>query len=156
MCTSKDGTIFKKTGNITAERNKEGTMDAAVHFDIHERLYKKNDYRCLKPDSKRKPEKWSHYKMEEYRSAKTEEDLKKVKEIKHDKYFFNFEDPEIYKQIMDVKKGPKIWKKTFGFDFVSLDMFSFKCHRYCYKAEKRKFAKKCRKKNGFFKCCFSM
>jgi len=156
MCTSKDGTIFKNTGNITAQKNKEGTMDAAFGFDSHGRLYKKNDFRCLKPDSKRKPEKWSHYNMEEYRSAKTEEDLKKVKEIKHDKYFFNFEDPEIYKQMMHLKKGPKIWRKTFGFDFASLDMFSFKCHSYCYKAEKRKFAKKCRKKNGFFKCCYSI
>ena len=156
MCTSKDGTFFKKTGDITELKNKQGTMDAAVHFDIDERLYKKNDFRCLKPDSNKNPEKWSHYNMEEYRRAITEDQLKTVKEIKHDKYFFNFENPEIFKKMMDLKKGPKIWRKTFGFDFVSLDIWSFKCYEYCYKAEKRKFARKCRKDNGFFKCCFSM
>ena len=59
------------------------------------------------------------------------------------------------------KAGPKIWKETYGFDFVSVNqnmkqpVKTYECIKYCYKAERKKFARQCKKDGGFFKCCLS-
>ena len=54
--------------------------------------------------------------MDQFRDAKTEEELKNVTEIPFDMNVFNFEDPKVYKKFMDMKHGPKMWKKVYGFD----------------------------------------
>ena len=61
--------------------------------------------------------------------------------------------------MMDTKTGPSIWKETYGYDFVSLNadmtqpVMNYECTKYCLKAEGGKFAKKCKKDGGLFKCC---
>ena len=123
-------------------------------------MFKRNDFRCLKPSETKDPKKWSYYDMKGYREAKTKEELENVREIMYDKYFFNFEDPQIFKEMMDKNKGPKLWKKTYGFEFVSLNrkmnqpVENFECKRYCYKAEFGNFARQCKKDKGIFKCIY--
>ena len=122
-------------------------------------MYKRYDYRCLKPLKNISSEKWPYYEMHGFRNAKTKKDLEQVKEIKYDKYFFNFEDPEVFKEMTSRKKGRRLWKRTYGFDFVSINKYpkqpvaATECHRYCFKAEHAKFARICRSNGGFFKCC---
>ena len=98
-------------------------------------------------------------------------------------HFFNFEDPQAWNDITKDKKmgknyyvfciiifklpiptasiGAKILKDTYGFDFVSFVPGSGKVWdptkgwKNCLKGEYSKFARKCRKRGGVFKCCFS-
>ena len=62
---------------------------------------------------------------------------------------------------LPISKGAKILKDTYGFDFVSLVPGSGKVWdptkgwKNCLKGEFSKFARKCRKRGGVFKCCFS-
>ena len=100
--------------------------------------------------------------MQAFRSAKTTEELEKVQEIKYDNYFFNFEDPKVFKEMTSGKQAKAIWKKTYGFDFVSFNdndrqpVENYQCIKYCYKQELLgAFAKECKKKGGVFKCCQS-
>ena len=122
-------------------------------------MWKEYDYRCLKPKSKIKPEEWPHYEMNGYRNARTKNELDNVQEIKFDKYFFNFEDPKIFKEMIKGPKRKNIWKKTYGFDYVSFNDKKNTPHAYigcfksCLKAEQKRFARKCKKKGGLFKCC---
>ena len=161
ICTDKDGTTFKNSENYEENVNRDGKIDARYNYRTDQRLYKKSDYRCMKPSNRTKPEKWSYYDMEGFRAAKTKDELKKVKEVKYDKYFFNFEDPEVFKKLMHSKKGPRKWRRTYGYDFAYLQsnhkqpVMNYECLKYCYKAERKRFAKNCKKKGGFFKCCLS-
>ena len=97
--------------------------------------------------------------MKEYRKASTEEELNKVELIPYDRNFFNVEDPKVFKDLMIGKNRNKIWKRTYGFDFVSVKpskkqpVKHFSCMKYCLKSEFGNFAKQCRKKGGLFKCC---
>ena len=125
-------------------------------------MWKGHDYRCLKPDSNMKPENWPHYEMNGYRSSKSKQELDSVQEIKFDKYFFNFEDPLVFKEMTIGAKREIIWKKTYGFDFVSFNdkkdimgNMQMPCYINCFKAEQGRFARKCKKKGGLFKCCMS-
>ena len=113
----------------------------------------------MKPVESKPPIKWPHYDMDEFRAAKTEEELKKVTEIPFDINVFNFEDPKVYNRFMDPKTGEKMWKTIYGFDTVH---FSAGYHaigsmlhnkKECLKAEYGKFAQNCNKNGGFFKCC---
>ena len=155
MCTTNKGTIFKESGNITDEINKNAKVDAAIGFSVDLPMYKQHDFRCLKPSNKTKPEKWPHYEMEGFRRAKTKAELQNVKVIKYDNFFFNWEDPKVLKQMSDPKKGSKLWKQVYGFDYVDIAAARWGCYRYCFKAEKRRFARRCKKKKGLFKCCLS-
>ena len=161
MCTNQDGTRFQKTSNIPEEGGQVGKIDAGLAFGTDQRMYKQNDYRCLKPKSTVKPGKWPYYEMEGFRTAKSKEELEKVKEYQYDNYFFNFEDPKVFKKKMKGKKGPKLWRKTYGFDFVSLNQKPNQivkhqdCYENCFKAERGRFAKDCRNDGGLFKCIFS-
>ena len=161
ICTNKDGTTFKESENYEENVNRDGKIDARYNYRTDQRLYKKSDYRCMKPSNRTKPEKWSYYDMEGFRAAKTRDELKKVKGVKYDKYFFNFEDPEVFKKLMHSKKGPRKWRRTYGYDFAYLQsnqkqpVMNYECLKYCYKAERKRFAKNCKKKGGFFKCCLS-
>ena len=161
ICTDEYGTTFKASENYTENVNSDGKIDARHNYMANQRMYKKSDYRCLKPSNITKPEKWAYYEMEGFRAATSEDDLKNVKEIKYDKFFFNFEDPNVFKEMMHPKKGPRLWRRVYGYDFAYLQKRkrqpakSYACLKYCYKAERKKFARKCKKKGGFFKCCLS-
>ena len=123
------------------------------------KMWKSHDYRCLKPKKGVSSEKWPHYEMNGYRAARNQRELDKVKEIKFDKNFYNLEDPKVWKAMKDPKKGPKLWKKTYGFDYVSLiegqhgKANNTKCYINCFRAEHTKFAKDCKDNGGVFKCC---
>ena len=95
-------------------------------------------------------------------------------------YFYNFEDPQGWNDILKDKKkgnslyfvsgflncpnlplGGEIIKETYGFDFVSFVPGEGKLSnptigwKNCLKGEYSKFARKCRNRGGVFKCCFS-
>ena len=72
----------------------------------------------------------------------------------------NFEDPTVFRAMTDLKKGIKIWRKTYGFDFGSFvegnskgDANLTSCSLHCLEAEYAKFAQSCKRKGGIFKCC---
>ena len=166
ICTMEGGVHYYKFTNssLKAHKRKEqmaGTPDAAHGFTTDDRMYKYYDFRCLKPKSGVDPTKWPYYEMKAYRAAKSEKELKKVKEIPFDKNFYNFEDPDAFHALTDANRGDtsETWKKTFGFDKTirvrgegpNADVNP--CFEHCVKAEHSKWAKKCRKRGGFFKCC---
>ena len=103
--------------------------------------------------------------MSGYRVAKTKQELQNVKEIKFNRYFFNWEDPAVWKEMTDTasKKSQKIWKETFGFDTVHftkgnsqpLTYSDAPCAKDCLEAEFGSFARSCRRAGGVFKCCMS-
>ena len=59
--------------------NNEGKIDARFAYRTDQRLYKASDYRCLKPSKYTPPEDWTYYDMEDYRAAKTKDELENVK-----------------------------------------------------------------------------
>ena len=162
MCTYKNGnTLFKKSRRLEDDIDREWKIDARLAYFNERPLLKQNDYRCLKPSKTQKPEKWVYYDIKGYWTAKSKSELKKVKSIKYDGNFFNFEDPKVFRDLTDWNKGLKYWKKTYGFDFVSFNNMKnqpiqdSECIEYCFKAETQKFATKCKKNGGFFKCCLT-
>jgi len=160
MCTSVDGTIFKGSKNL-GDEHIEQEVNAKIGFETDRKMWKKGDYRCLKPKENLEPENWPHYEMKGFRSANTKDQLDNVMEIEFDKFFFNFEDPKMFKQMIKGAERESLWKKTYGFDYVSFNdkegskVADTDCLINCLKAEKRKFAKTCQKEGGFFKCCMS-
>ena len=126
ICTTSEGFAW---GNYYEHSNKtlrealhkgqlDGIPEAVIGFSIDKLMYKKNDFRCLKPKDGVPIEKWPHYEMHGYRAAKTEEELSKVQEIPFDKNFFNFEDPEVLNSFTDGSDNSvNLWKKTYGFDW---------------------------------------
>lgn len=127
----------------------------------HMSLYKKEDFRCLKPKEGIPSTKWPYYEMKAHRKANTKEKLEQVEEIPFDRYFFNFEDPKVFKDMTksSSEKKSKLWKRTYGFDFLARingkksDGDLLPCHKHCLKAEYGTWAKKCKEGGGIFKCC---
>jgi len=160
MCTSVDGTIFKGSKNL-GDEHIEQEVNAKIGFETDRKMWKKGDYRCLKPKENLEPENWPHYEMKGFRSANTKEQLNNIMEIEFDKFFFNLEDPKIFKQMIKGDKRKSLWKKTYGFDYVSFNdkegskLYTTNCYKNCLKAENRKFAKRCRRRGGLFKCCMT-
>ena len=169
VCTYKNGTTTfkplkaaasKQSGKDTVHVERRQQITAASAFQMpFMKLFKAPDYRCLKPIRGKASIKWPHYNMSSYQNAKTKDELKKVEVIPFDKYFFNLEDPEVFKEMTDSKKGQELWKKTYGFDFVAF-MWGYQgggnmtaCRKHCLEAEYGEFAKKCKEEGGFFKCC---
>ena len=113
MCTTEQGTYFIGSQNLSNHKDKQQKVTAVIGFETDLKMWKHYDFRCLKPKTKLKPEKWPHYEMIGYRAATTKKELEKVEEIKFDKYFFNFEDPKIFKDMIKGKKRKKIWKRTY-------------------------------------------
>ena len=134
-------------------------MNAKEGYMVDKKMWKAYDYRCLKPKEGLNSNMWPYYEMNGYRSARTKEELEEVEEISFDQFFFNLEDPMVWKAMKDPKTGPKLWKKTYGFDYVALiegqhgKANNTKCFMKCFKAEQSRFARKCRKDGGLFKCC---
>ena len=142
----------------------DGSPSAILGFSTDIKMYKSNDFRCLKPKDGVPIEKWPHYEMHGYRAAKSEEELEEVEEIPFDKYFFNFEDPEILNAMTDgTEKGLNLWKRTYGWDWAAWIPSSFtfsssatdlpKGREHCLQAEYDDFAQNCKNNGGFFKCC---
>ena len=140
-------------------------------FFSDQHLYKKADYRCLKPDSHGDPKKWHRYEAAGFRKAFNKEMLENTKTFKYDKYLYNFEDPKILSAVTkNEKKARKIWKKSYNHYYTKMipglsstsyvlsnETFSnmTKCVKKCIKMENSEFAKKCKKAGGYFKCCLS-
>ena len=61
------------------KKEKNWRLDAMKAFGNDQRLYKRNDFRCLKPSKYTPPENWTYYDMEDYRAAKTKDELENVK-----------------------------------------------------------------------------
>ena len=143
----------------------QGAPTASFGYSQDMRMYMSYDFRCLKPKPKLKMDKWPHYEMHAFRKAKTEKDLAEVEEIPFDKYFMNWEDPNVLKAMTDgSEKGLELWKKTYGFDWaywldgnngeLKHDDF-LRITTHCKLAEQfsSSFAQNCKKSGGFFKCC---
>ena len=120
ICTIGDKHIFKDTKKITDEikNEKSKEIEAQTVFLTDREMLDPYDYRCIKPKEELPPHKWPHYHMPEFRAAKNIDELRKVEEVPFDKYFLNLEDPKVYKAMTDAKHGPKLWKKTYGMDFI--------------------------------------
>jgi len=93
-------------------------MNAKNLYQTDHSMYKSADYRCLKPKKGVPSPEWPHYEMDGFRAAKTKRELANVKEMKFDKYFFNFADPSILQEMTNTnsKKTRQLWKDTYGFD----------------------------------------
>ena len=80
-------------------------------------MYKRAaDYRCLKPNSNKNPEKWKFYSMVEFKAAATIKQLEKVPSFKYDNNFNNWIDPSVLKKYISSKKSAeKSWKNSYGF-----------------------------------------
>ena len=132
VCTTPTGlNLFTSTFNSTTrvaklrgESNVSKTLktDATSGFLTNKKMWKSEDFRCLKPKST-DPNNWPHYEMEGFRKAANKKELEAVKEIKFDKYFFNLEDPYIFNEMVNGKKEKRrnIWTKTYGFDYVNFN-----------------------------------
>jgi hypothetical protein len=100
--------------------------------------------------------------MEKYREAYNEGMLENVHTFKYDNMLYNFVDPKVFKAFTASEKhGRTIWKKTYGFhytkqipgynDYTYRNLYT--CSKNCIKMEKSKFARRCKKNGGYFKCC---
>jgi len=101
---------------------------------------------------------WKYYHPESFLKAVNKMQLAEAKLIKNDERFFQFENPQVFKQF--VGDGyRKTFKEVYGFDYVKRvpdtegKRSLLPCSKNCLKQEKSKFAKECRAMNGLFKCC---
>ena len=158
ICTTPLGSYFIESSQIFDHQDTQ-QVNARSGYQVDRKMWKDHDFRCLKPKKNIGPEKWPHHEMIDFREAKTKKELQMVKEVRFDKYFFNLEDPEVWKDMTDLKKASNIWKKTYGYDFAALveglkgSANMTKCMIDCFKSEQRSFARKCKRKGGLFKCC---
>ena len=161
ICTTPQGSYYRDSQTDNISSSKDQKVNAKFGFETDLKMWKHYDYRCLKPRKNLNPENWPHFEMQGYRTAKTKTEIENVEEIKFDKYFFNFEDPKIFEEMMKGKNRENIWKRTYGFDFVSFNdkkksrLPFTQCYKNCFKAEFQSFARKCKRKGGLFKCCQS-
>ena len=109
MCTTAQGTVYKGSKHLK-DSNNDQKINAKIGFETDMKMWKNNDFRCLKPTDIHNPEEWPHYEMHGYRAAKNKEELEKVKEIRFDKYFFNLEDPQVFMEMIKGENRENIWK----------------------------------------------
>ena len=87
-----------------------------------ESIYKKEDYRCLKPYSHKDPKKWHTYDMHDYRRAVNNLTLQNVDSYKYDNNFNNWIDPNVFdKYTSDRDTIRSVWNKSYGFNNTFLD-----------------------------------
>ena len=80
-------------------------------------IYKKDDYRCLKPYSHKDPKKWHTYDMHAYRRAFNNKTLQNVDSFKYDNDFNNWIDPSVFdKYTSDIHTIRSVWNKSYGFN----------------------------------------
>jgi len=166
MCTYKSGNKI-----VTHFDNVHKDFKARELFFSDKHLYKSPDYYCLKPNSHEDPKKWHRYEAAGFRKAFNKEMLENTQTFKYDKYLYNFEDPKILAAFTkNDKEARKIARKSYNFHYTAMipglhstsyspskdNFFNMtKCVKECIKMEKSKFAKKCKKDGGYFKCCLS-
>jgi hypothetical protein len=124
-------------------------------------VYKEWDYRCLVPDSHKNPAKWRTYDMHGFRAAYSKRTLNLVETFKHNKNFNNWIDPNVLKSF--TKNPAKYWKKGHGFHYAKMLRWkgvgkhpttsSVSCWKRCAHLEVSSFARHCKRKGGFVKCC---
>ena len=167
VCTTEEGNAFKFSSDDAPpfklgkdEGFDDGSKDAAWGFSNDARLYKNYDFRCLKPKAGVPIEDWPHYEMKGFRAAKSKQELEEVEEIPFDKYFFNFEDPQVLKAMTDgTEKALSLWRKAYGFDWADFtqgrghEVKLRKLYQHCLEAEYGDFAQQCKGDGGVFKCC---
>ena len=172
MCTYspgyKDNTIFDMEHKIKSKKGmNKVTADEIFFSDQH--VYRSHNYYCLKPYSHEYPEKWHRYEVAGYRQAFNKEMLNNTRTFIYDKYLYNFVDPKIFNAFTkNDRKASKIWKKSYEWHYMKRvpgdESSSYvssneswtnitRCVEKCIKMEQSKFAKKCEKDGGFFKCC---
>merc|ERR1711915_648167 len=111
------------------------------------------DVRCWISNEKVDPKNWNYYHPDTFLN-----ELNKAKVMENDERFFQFENPEIFKQFVG-DDFEKTFKETYGFDFVAKMPLTegkstiLPCSKDCLKQEKSEFAKDCKKKGGLFQCC---
>ena len=175
MCTydpgnSIDNTVFDMKHKIELG-NQKNKMTANELFFSSEPSFSTDNYDCLKPDSHEDPKEWQTYEHEGFKQAFNDEMLKNTAAFPYDKYLYNFEDPKIFHAYTkNEKKAKKIWKNSYNWEtvkwvpgikstsYVSANetwMNMTKCIKKCIKMKRSKFAKKCKKQKGYFKCCVS-
>ena len=102
---SKEGTTFLDSAQSQAKNTDHPDggreMNAKNLYQTDHFMYKKPDYRCLKPKTGVPSSEWPHFEMDGYRATKTKQELDNVKEMKFDKYFFNFADPSVLQEMAD-------------------------------------------------------
>ena len=165
MCTHEPGgehTDFDEFHEIKLETQKNKIMAKDIYFK-DEYIYKNDDYHCIKPDSHDDPEKWRKYEVDAFRKAFNQEMLDDAETFKYDKYLYNFVDPEVFKAFTrKEEKGSKIWGKSYGHYYNRMipgyiahqtPLNLTRCIKKCIEMEKSKFAKRCSKDGGYFKCC---
>ena len=90
---------------------------AADLYRSVEKIYKKDDYRCLKPYSHKDPKKWHTYDMHAYRRAFNDKTLQNVDSFKYDNDFNNWIDPSVFdKYTSDIETIRSVWNKSYGFN----------------------------------------
>ena len=148
----------KSLKNLRASVADAGTPNAVSGYSLDIPMIYFFDYRCLKPKNGIPSEQWPHYEMDGFRAAKTEEDLENVLEIPFDKYFFNFEDPEVLNTMTNGKdSGLEMWKKTYGFDWAAwvpgngMQVDRYKRNKHCLEAEYGSFAQERSPDSLFFR-----
>jgi len=171
-CTLGICTLPTSSGSVSEfalQDNKTGQTGVQMYIR-KDSIYKDHDYRCLKPFSHKKPERWQTYEMHQFREAANEKKLAKVNSFKYDKNFNNWIDMDVLKEYTKNTFG-KAWKQSYGLEnvrslprnpptnqtkpedknsgIVNTDI----CGEDCIDMERSKFAKKCKKRGGFFKCC---
>ena len=114
-------------------KDQKNSVSASDLFYNVQSMYKDWDYRCLVPYSDKDPTKWKTYEMHDYRKASSEEELKRVDQIKYNNNFFNWVDPNVLKYFTKSTKNiKKAWKKTFGFPYVTqAPLGTIKCFKKC-------------------------
>ena len=172
MCTyppgDRDDTIFDIEHKLEL-KNQKNKLTADGIFFSDQPVHLSDDYHCVKPDSHEDPKKWHKYEAVGFRKAFNKKMLENVKTFKYDKYLYNFYDPKIFSTFTKRgKKASKIRKKSFHFHYMqsvpgdeSSQHISSngswtnmtKCVKKCIKMERSKFARKCGKDGGLFKCC---
>ena len=165
MCTYPPGKMRNTIFNISINQTHDSKLLASdIYFS--NALYQFNDYRCLKPGSHEHPAKWHTYQVEGYRRASSKEMLNDVQTFPYNMYMYNLEDPEILRFAgKSDKNARKYWRRGYGVYFATrmpdMDRTAdnaflldySECTEKCTKIEKSKFAKRCRKNGGYFKCC---
>jgi hypothetical protein len=140
-------------------KDQQYEKSASELFLSLQHIYKDWDYRCLVPDSHKDPVKWRTYDMHGYRVAFDKKTLDEVATFKFDKYFNNWIDPNVFKAF--TRNPAKYWKKGHGFPYVKKQRrpkenrgtSSVDCWKKCARLEMSSFARHCKRRGGFFKCC---
>ena len=100
-------------------KSQKNVLKANDLFFSNSHIHKSDDYHCLKPNSHKNNQKWHKYDISKYREAYNEQMLKNVPSFKYDNMLYNFVDPKVFKAFTENEKyGRKIWKKTYGFQYI--------------------------------------